>query len=150
MTGLVHIDAIKIDFGDGGVGILCARIDIDDSETYLDRIGAGVGSLFVRPTNLTHVEGLLGIDIVEMQRGELLSVNADLQLLDTGILLPSLSGANITVADNDVGDAWIVGRELIFDPFANAIACLAFHPSGFVGEVGCIVGVVGATALRWQ
>ena len=62
----MDIDAIEIDFGDGGVGILCSGIDIDDGEAYLDRVGAWGGSLFARPAYLTHVESLLGIDIVEV------------------------------------------------------------------------------------
>ena len=82
-----------------------------------------------------------------MQRGEFLSVDADLQLLDAAVLLPCLTGADITGADYDGGDAGIVGGELIFDPFADAVACLAFHPSSFVGEVGGTEGIVGTTAL---
>ena len=62
----MDIDAIEIDFGNGSVGILCPGIDIDDGEAYLDRVGAWVGSLFARPTYLAHVEGLLGIDVVEV------------------------------------------------------------------------------------
>ena len=105
----MDIDAIEIDFGDGGVGILCSGIDIDDGEAYLDRVGAWVGSLFARPPYLTHVEGLLGIDVVEMQRGEFLSVDTDLQLLDAAVLLPCLSGADISCTDTDGGDARIAG-----------------------------------------
>ena len=36
----MDIDTIEIDFGDGGVGILRAWIDIHDGEAYLDRVGA--------------------------------------------------------------------------------------------------------------
>lgn len=146
----MDVDAIEIDFGDGCVVVLRSGIDVGDGEANTDGLGARFSAFLSVPADFSHVEILIGIDVVEMQRGELLTVDGDLQILDTAVLLPGLTGAVIAVADDDRGDAGIAGGELILDPFADAIARLAFHPCGLVAEVGGIDCVVVALSLRGE
>ena len=146
----MDIDAIEVDFGDGRVGILRAGIDIKDGETQLDGFGAWLGAFFAFPADLSHVEGLLGVDVVEMQGREWVPIDADTQILYARIGFPGLARAYVPVTYYYRGDARVVGRELVFYPFADAVTFLAFHPCGFVGKVGGIVGRVGELALWSQ
>ena len=61
--------------------LMDARLSARLCAKFSDGFGAWLGAFFAFPADFSHIEGLLGVDVIEMQGREWVPIDADTQIL---------------------------------------------------------------------
>lgn len=66
------------------------------------------------------------------------------------VVSPCLVGFAVSFYHDNFDDTRIGGRKAVNQVFADAISLNAFHPSGFVAQIVCILGSIRNAVMRLQ